>query len=229
MPVDACGQAVGGLSKSRWARRERKGTPQGSPILPLFSNSYMRRFILGWKVLGYVRRFEAEVVNYADDFAVLGKTPAAEMLAIVETLMKRLKLPINAEKTCSYRVPERSMTFLGYRVGYNSRRDTARAYIGTRRSPASVQSICRRVSEQTTGRDGFLPLGDVVARLNPPLNRWAHYFILGHASPAYAAIDRHATGRLRQWRCRTHKVRSSCVLFQLRVYVYPCMRVRPGR
>ena len=58
MPVDACGQAVGGLSKSRWARRERKGTPQGSPILPLFSNSYMRRFILGWKVLGYARRFE---------------------------------------------------------------------------------------------------------------------------------------------------------------------------
>ena len=29
----------------------------------------MRRFILGWKVLGYARRFEAEIVNYADDFA----------------------------------------------------------------------------------------------------------------------------------------------------------------
>ncbi len=27
---------------------------------PLFSNIYMRRFLLGWKVLGYARRFEAE-------------------------------------------------------------------------------------------------------------------------------------------------------------------------
>ena len=34
----------------------------------------MRRFILGWKVLGYARRFEAEIVNYADDLAVLGRS-----------------------------------------------------------------------------------------------------------------------------------------------------------
>ena len=59
----------------------------------------MRRFILGWKVLGYARCFEAEIVNYADDFAVLGKAPAAEMRSAVEALLKRLKLPINAEKT----------------------------------------------------------------------------------------------------------------------------------
>ena len=80
----------GGRRRTNRARRERKGTPQGSPISPLFSNVYMRRFILGWKVLGYARRFGAEIVNYADDFAVLGRAPAAEMLAAVEGLMKVL-------------------------------------------------------------------------------------------------------------------------------------------
>ena len=159
-------------------------------------------------MLGYARRFKAEIVNYADDFAVLGKVPAAEMLTAVEALMKRLKLPINAEKTRCCRIPETSMTFLGYRIGRNYRRDTGRAYIGTRPSPASVQSICRRVSELTTRRDGLLPPGDVVARLNRLLTGWANYFILGQVSPAYAAIDRHATRRLRQWLCRKHKVRS---------------------
>ena len=89
----------GGRRRTNRARRERKGTPQGAPISPLFSNIYMRRFILGWKVLGYARRFKAEIVNYADDFAVLGRAPAEEMLASVTGLLKRLKLPMNAEKT----------------------------------------------------------------------------------------------------------------------------------
>ena len=64
------------------------------------------------------------------------------------------------------------------------------------------------MSELTTRRDGLLPPGDVVARLNRLLTGWANYFILGQVSPAYAAIDRHATRRLRQWLCRKHKVRS---------------------
>ena len=198
----------GGRRRTNRARRERKGTPQGSPISPLLSNIYMRRFILGWKVLGYARRFEAEIVNYADDFAVLGRAPAAVMLAAVEALMKRLKLPMNADKTRCCRVPETSMTFLGYRIGRNYRPDTGAAYIGTRPSRESVQSICRRVSTLTTRRNGLLPPEEVVARLNRLLTGWANYFLLGQVSPAYAAVDRHATRRLRQWLCRKHKVRS---------------------
>ena len=43
----------GGKRRTNRARRERKGTPQGAPISPLASNLYMRRFLLGWKKLGY--------------------------------------------------------------------------------------------------------------------------------------------------------------------------------
>ena len=52
------------------------------------ATSKMRRFIRGWKVLGYARRFGAEIVNYADDLAVLGKAPAAEMRSAVEGLLE---------------------------------------------------------------------------------------------------------------------------------------------
>ncbi len=45
---------------------------------------------------------------------------------------------------------------MGYRIGRNYRRDTGRAYIGTRPSQSNVQSICRRVSELTTRRNGPL-------------------------------------------------------------------------
>ena len=140
----------------------RKGIPQGSPISPLFSNVYMRRFIMGWKVLGYARRFKAEIVNYADDLRVLGKAPAAEMLAAVEALVDRLKLTINVEKTRCCRVPEEPIEFLGYRIGRNYRPHTGRAYIGTRPSAASVQGICRRISELTAPRNELLPSEVVV-------------------------------------------------------------------
>ena len=112
MPVEE-DDGKGGKRRTNRARRERKGTPQGSPISPLLSNLYMRRFILGWKALGYARRFCAEIVNYADDFCVLGKAPAAEMLAAVKRLMGNLKLPVNEQKTRCLRCPEEPLEFLG--------------------------------------------------------------------------------------------------------------------
>ena len=198
----------GGRRRTNRARRERKGTPQGSPISPLLSNIYMRRFILGWKVLGYARRFKAEVVNYADDFVVLGKAPPADMLAAVESLMKRLKLAVNAEKTRCCRVPEESFEFLGYRIGRNYRLHGKGSYIGTRPSKASVRSICRKISELTEPRYGAQDQEVVVERLNRLMLGWANYFILGQVQQAYTAIDRHAARRLLQWRRRKHKVKT---------------------
>ena len=173
---------------------------------------YMRRFIMGWKVLGYAQRFKAEIVNYADDLTVLGTAPAAEMLTALQVLTKGLKLTVNAEKTHCCRVPEEPVEFLGYRIGRNYRRDTGRAYIGTRPSVASVQSICREVSELTMRRYVSLAPGVVVARLNRLLTGWANYFTLGQVGPAYAAVDRHAARRLRQWLCRKHEVRSGKIV-----------------
>ena len=198
----------GGKRRTNRARKERKGTPQGAPISPLLSNVYMRRFILGWKRLGHARRFEAEIVNYADDFVVCGRAPAEAMRAAVEQMMQKLRLPINATKTRCLRVPEEALEFLGYRIGRNYSPRTGRAYIGTRPSKDSVRSICRTVSEATAARYGLLESEVVVARLNRAMLGWANYFRLGQVSPAYRALDRHAIKRLRQWLCRKHKVRS---------------------
>ena len=198
----------GGKSRTSRAKTERKGTPQGSPISPLLSNIYMRRFILGWKKLGYARQYGAEVVNYADDFVVLGKGKAEEMYKAVEGIMRKLKLVINKEKTRCLRSPEEPFEFLGYRIGKNHRKTTGKDYIGTRPSKRSVQSVCRKVSELTEARYGLLEEDEVVRRMNRVINGWGNYFHLGQVSPAYSAVDRHATRRLRQWLSRKHRMRS---------------------
>ncbi len=206
MPVEE-DDGKGGKRRTNRARRERKGTPQGSPISPLASNLYMRRFVLGWKALGHARRYCSEIVNHADDFCVVGKAPAAEMLVAVKRLMDRLKLPINEQKTRCLRCPEEPINFLGHRMGRNCGLH-GRPYIGTRPSKASVQSICRRISEQTAARYGAMSTEDMVQRLNRMISGWANYYHHGQVGPACSAINNHSTRRLRQWLCRKHKVKS---------------------
>ena len=207
MPVEE-DDGKGGIRCTNRARRERKGTPQGAPISTLASNLYMRRFVLGWKMLGYARRFRSEIVNYADDLCVLGKAPAADMLAAVERLMDGLKLPVNERKTQCLRCPEGAFEFLGYRIGRIYRRNGKGSYIGTRPSKASVRSISRRISDMTAQRYGWKSPEAVVKRLNLTMVGWANYFSLGHVSPAYEAVNRHTARRLRQWFSRKYRTKS---------------------
>ena len=117
-------------------------------------------------------------------------------------------LRVNDQKTQCLRCPDEAIVFLGYRLGLNYRRNGTGAYIGTRPSKASVQGICRKISEQTVARFGLMASEDMVLKLNRMLSGWANYYHLGQVSPAYSAIDAHTTKRLRQWLTRKHKLRS---------------------
>jgi len=186
--------------------RKGRGCPQGAPISPLLANLYMRRVVLGWKILGHAQRFGAEIVNYADDLVICCRHGADEALVALRDLMVRLKLTLNESKTRVCRLPEESFDFLGYTIGRCYSSKTGRAYVGTRPSKRVVQRICRAISEQTSCRWTLVDAENRVARLNRLLVGWSNYFCLGPVSPAYAAVDRHACRRLRRWLCRKHKV-----------------------
>ncbi len=99
------------------ARDEGRGTPQGAPISPLLSNLYMRRFILGWRKLGYERQYGAAIVNYADDLVICCRRSGREALAAMGNLMNRLKLKVNETKTRLAQLPAERFNFLGYTIG----------------------------------------------------------------------------------------------------------------
>ena len=97
-------------------RDEGRGSPQGSPISPLLSNLYMRRFVLGWKTLGHEKRLGACIVNYADDLVICCRGRAEEALATMRVMMTRLKLTVNETKTRVAKLPDEKFDFLGYSV-----------------------------------------------------------------------------------------------------------------
>jgi group II intron reverse transcriptase/maturase len=183
-----------------------RGCPQGAPISPLLANLYMRRFVLGWKVLGYEQRLEARIVNYADDLVICCRGTGEQAMAAMRQMMGTLRLTVNEAKTRLCRVPDESVEFLGYTIGrcYSAR--TGRAYIGTRPSPKVIRRLCRQISEMTARRWTPVEAEDRVVRLNRLLVGWSNYFRLGPVSKAYRSVDSHTRRRLRQWLCAKHKV-----------------------
>jgi group II intron reverse transcriptase/maturase len=185
---------------------EGRGTPQGAPISPLLSSLYMRRFVLGWKVLGHEERLDAHIVNFADDFVICCRGTADEAVRLMRQIMKRLKLTVNEQKTRLCRVPEESFDFLGYTIGRCYSTKTGKSYIGTRPSKKKVISLCHEISEMTSRRWTLLPAEDRVREINRRIIGWSNYFCLGPVSKAYRAVDRHVCWRLRRWLCVKHKV-----------------------
>lgn len=196
----------GGKRRTTRSRDEKRGISQGSPLSPLLSNLYMRRFVLGWERLGCAGRFGAQIVNYADDLVVCCKGSAEEALRAMRQIMRRLKLTVNEEKTHVCHVPEQHFDFLGYQFGRFYSTQSGKAYLGTRPSKKSVSGLIRSIHEQTAHKTCLLDAEELVDRLNRKLRGWANYFKLGPVSKAYRLADKFTTTRLRRWLCHKHKV-----------------------
>jgi RNA-directed DNA polymerase len=204
-PVDETDER-GNQRRSTRNRDEGRGTPQGAPISPLLSNLYMRRFVLGWKKLGYEERWKAYIVNYADDLVICCRTGAEQALATMQKMMSQLKLTVNDSKTQVCALPEEKFDFLGYTFGQCYSPKTGRAYLGTIPARKRVQRICGEIRELTGRSTTSLDPATIVVKLNRMMNGWANYFCLGPVSSAYRAVDSYAKMRLRLWLRTKHKL-----------------------
>ena len=122
--------------------------PQGSPISPLLSNLYMRRFVLGWKKLGHEKRLKAYIVNYADDLVICSHGKAADALVTMREMMSALKLTVNETKTRVCTLPEEKFDFLGYTFGRCYSRRRAEPISARPRPRNGCNASVRRLAKQ---------------------------------------------------------------------------------
>jgi RNA-directed DNA polymerase len=204
---------------------ERRGTPQGAPISPLLSNLYMRRFVLGWKLLGHEQRLRAYIVNYADDFVICCRGTAKQAMAAMRQMMRTLRLTVNEEKTRQCGVWDEAIDFLGYTIGRCYSPKTGKVYIGTKPSKKTIERLCREISELTEPRWLLIDTEKQVGRINRRLWGWSNYFRLGPVSNAYRAVDRHTASRLRRWLRRKHKVQGRGTARYPDAYLYQKLKL----
>jgi len=197
-------------NKQRTTRNkdEGKGTPQGSPISPLLSSLYMRRFVLGWKTLGHEARFDARIVNYADDFVICCRGTAHKAMTAMRNMMAALKLTVNETKTHVREVPTETFDFLGYTFGLHWTHRSKRKLLCGAPSKKRVARVCETITAITNRKRSGLDPTEIVTELNRVLRGWAGYFCLGPVSDTYRAINAHVRYRFRRWWSTKHKVRS---------------------
>jgi RNA-directed DNA polymerase len=187
------------------------GTPQGGVISPLLANLYMNRFLKYWRITGRGEAFQAQVVNYADDFVILSRGSAAEALNWTRSVMTRIGLTLNEAKTSIKQARREHFDFLGYTFGPHRLRKDGHVYLGASPSKKSVSRLRQKVGDLLV-RQNVAPWPDVRDCLNRILRGWSNYFGYGTRLMAYRAIDHYVHERVRSFLRRRHKVSSRGII-----------------
>lgn len=189
----------------RGGKRTTRGIPPGGVLSPLLANLYMNRSLRACRQAGFERRYGARLVNYADDFVVLCRRGAAEVLAQTRQGGQQMGLTLNEQKTRVCDGRREPFTFLGYTVGPQSDRKDGHWYLGAAPAKQAVQRVKRRIRDSLRpGKQGTWE--DVCAETNRVLRGWAAYFSYGTRLIAYRAVDQYVAQRGRRFLRRRRKV-----------------------
>src|SRR5580704_11704344 len=183
------------------------GTPPGGVISPLLANLYMHRFLKYWRITGRSEIFQAQVVNYADDFVILSRGCAAEALNWTRNVMTRIGLTLNEAKTSIKQARTERFDFLGYTFGPHRLRKDGHVYLGASPSKKSVSRLRQKVGDMLVCQN-VAPWTEVRNQLNRILRGWSTYFRQGDCYPAYRAVNHYVYESVRVFLRRRHKVPS---------------------
>jgi RNA-directed DNA polymerase len=162
------------------------GTPQGGVISPLLANIYLHlvdRIVNNAQSL--FSKHGVKMVRYADDFVLMGRMLPEEVIDKLKSLLHRMGLSLNEDKTRKLDARTDNFSFLGFTIRYDKDikgRDFR--YWNIVPSKKSEQKIRDKVKEYL-GKHGHCRAHDVADGLNTIMRGWLNYFsITGVSYPA---------------------------------------------
>ena len=178
-PVIEDGEYKGG-------KKQKTGTPQGGVISPLMANIYMH---LVDKTVNNTRNLfyqtGVKIVRYADDFVLMGKTITDEVVEKLKSILKRMGLKLNEEKTRMVQASETAFKFLGFTIRYDrDLKGRNKRYWNIIPSEKSEKKIRQKINDilHSCGHYGPMELKKV---LNAKIRGWLNYYeVPGVSYPA---------------------------------------------
>ncbi len=194
-----------GRSRHSGGKGSKQGTPQGGVISPLLANIYINRLLKVFAASGLERKHGARIISYADDFVVVTRQGATEVLTQVKRWLEGLKLTLNDTKTRIVDAKAENFRFLGYELGPMMNIRTQRRYLGVQPSKRAKEQIREKVSRAL--RRGRTERWEVIRdELNRVLRGWASYFAYGSPYATFRLVDIHVAERVRNLLRRRHKL-----------------------
>ena len=183
----------------------KTGTPQGGVISPLLSNIYLHAFdrIVN-NPKGKFAKANIRIVRYADDFVLMGTYYySREILAYIESLMTRMGLTINKEKTALLHVHKKSLFFLGFefRIIRSKFSWNTKNYTNVRPSMKSRTKLFAKIRDLMAKRRHW-KIDAMLYKLNSLLKGWLNYFSLSkvtHIWDTIKVIIKHLDYKLFKW------------------------------
>ena len=126
-----------------------------------------------------------DIVRYADDFVLMGKTLPTEIVGKLKNLLSRMGLSLNETKTRQVNAKEESFNFLGFTIRYDrSIKSINSKYWNIIPSQKSEKKIRGKVRDYLKTH-GHYKAKDVATGLNSIVRGWLDFFeIKGVSYPA---------------------------------------------
>jgi RNA-directed DNA polymerase len=182
-------------------QRRKEGTPQGGVISPLLANLYLHWFDKAFHFPDGPASFaKARLVRYADDMVVLAHWMGPRIVAFMENKLEGwMGLKINREKTRVFdaRQERQTLDFLGYSFRYE--RDLHGRDQRWWRLFPSKKTMLRQhqwLRDNVSARQNYVPVDELIERVNRHLEGWRNYFSLGHPRREFRQLNYRVRDRL---------------------------------
>ncbi len=163
-------------------KKNKVGTPQGGVISPLLANIYLNLLdrIISKKDGFYAKR-GIRIVRYADDFVIMGRSLDSEVIERITSLLTRMGLMLNAEKSHTLDARQESFDFLGFTFRYDNVYNSKRYFWNVFPSKKSKSKLIANIKAYLKVRS-HLPIFVIVKGLNGKLRGWLNYFTIPKVS-----------------------------------------------
>ena len=180
-------------------RRNSRGTPQGGVISPLLANIYLNLLDRNFRKREALGDVQGRLVRYADDFVVLAPKQPEATLTWIRSLLQRLGLSLNAEKTkVKQLVGKENFDFLSHKhLMWRGRLFLDMA----KKAQCRTKDELRRITRRT-----WLSLDAIVGELNAYIRGARHYFRRVRRR-TLGKLDRFVEERIARWWSRKHSQR----------------------